>query len=291
MTEENTEYMSETEYRALEGYLYSTLLKTVSKNSAKHVKKINEPTEVMIFGTLVHMYILEPEKWEQKGYQVIPKFYPTSDETRQKYLGPTGSVSKNYALTKEGKTQKAKWIEKNDGNIITQEDLDAIYEMKNNMYQHSKGLFDLYLTGGRSEFPLIVEDFSVTVGDMIVNHPAKILVDHIKVFDHDVYLVDVKSCQDASLSKFQRDVWNFGYDIQAAFYVDVAKFVYPDHNIHFVWAATEKSDTHWFAFYEMSQKTYLEGKKKYVGAIIESVDYLNGKNVTGYQASTQLVML
>jgi hypothetical protein len=66
-------------------------------------------------------------------------------------------------------------------------------------------------------------------------------------------LVDAKKCIDASREGFKRRIAQFGYDLQAAFHLQVAQILELDIH-HFVFIAVEDEPPHAVGVYELSQK-------------------------------------
>lgn len=77
-------------------------------------------------------------------------------------------------------------------------------------------------------------------------------------------VIDGKSCQSASIEFFGRDVWNMGYCIQAAFYVDAFQIEFQtDEPPEFVWIAQEKSAPYLPALRRARQDHIEYGREQY----------------------------
>jgi hypothetical protein len=79
-------------------------------------------------------------------------------------------------------------------------------------------------------------------------------------------ILDVKSTLDASSSGFSRSIGKFGYDIQAAFYIDGVKAV-TGLELPFFYLAAEKTAPHAVAMYRASDAMVETGRKKYRAAL------------------------
>jgi homoserine acetyltransferase len=79
-------------------------------------------------------------------------------------------------------------------------------------------------------------------------------------------IVDLKDTQDARSDAFTRSVMNFGYDVQAALYVDVAAAI-DGMKRDFYWVAVEKDTPYAVAVYKASDEMLQRGREQYTRAI------------------------
>lgn len=133
-------------------------------------------------GTAIHELLLEPELFEQKYYLM-----PDIGDGR----------------TKEGKAQKAEHAKNANGKMLLEKDMiDAIYQ---NFKQNE--LAQKYC-----------------IGEVEVSHYTEFDGVDVRVrpdCKSANWISDIKTCQDNSPSAFRRDVYKWGYHLQAAFYSDV----------------------------------------------------------------------
>jgi exodeoxyribonuclease VIII len=94
--------------------------------------------------------------------------------------------------------------------------------------------------------------------------PRKALVDWMP--EELVALVDLKTSEDASPSAFARSVIQFGYDFQAAWYVDLFLAI-TGETPDFVWIVQEKDPPHLIATYKADAPTLARGRARYQRAI------------------------
>lgn len=79
-------------------------------------------------------------------------------------------------------------------------------------------------------------------------------------------ILDVKSTRDASITGFSRDIGKYGYDVQAAFYIDGIKAV-TGLELPFYFVPIEKDGPHEVAMYRASDDMVATGRKKYRAAL------------------------
>lgn len=203
--------MTEKEYRAHPAISRSELWKlNESPEKFRWFKDHPEkPTPALLFGQVVHKLLLEPDGFESE-FAVMPE------------------VDRR---TKAGREQYNAFMEANDGKgIITLEMFRVAWEMAEKAKQEP---FVAKLLKGEHEKPFFWTD-EVTQED------CKCRVDCITDIGGKPYVIDYKTCTDASNDAFMRDAIRFGYHVQAAMYSDGV-----EHNIGtkptFVFIAQEKT--------------------------------------------------
>jgi len=275
--------MSEKNYRAMDRtHIYSSLLKTIYSQSAKHLDKEREENDAFTFGTLAHMYILEPEKFKETTI-LQPEFNPISKEMKEKYKDGDA----NYNRTKECREQKEAFeASVGDKTVVSPSDMEKLEKMLTSIKNGNYDLYEEFLTGGKAEYT-IVNDFHEHNGKKF---PVKVRIDYF-IFRDTITIVDVKTTQNASEQSFRYDIRKYGYDIQAAFYMDVVKQKFPGHSVRFLWVAIEKLPPYAFGWYECSQETYKYGYDKYSSVMEEALNVLNGGVKKGYKAAYDIVAI
>jgi hypothetical protein len=98
-----------------------------------------------------------------------------------------------------------------------------------------------------------------------------------------LYLVDVKTCCDASIEGFARVIANLSYDVQAAFYIDGIRRVTGLTPKQFIFIAVEKDAPHMTAVYTASNEMIAIGREKYRGALQLLKWCTQHKHWPGYQ--------
>jgi hypothetical protein len=285
----NFPIISNEAYHGKKDYLNSSTLKTIYSKSDMHLGafKGNASTN---FGTLAHSYILEPESFA-KEYSVTPEFEPLSKEMKNKYVvtsvnDSVKEVDKNYGRTKEYREQKEAWEERNP-NAVSNSEIEKLIEMQTNI--EDGDLYKKFLTGGHAEASVFLDNFLTVLEDgREIRTKAKVRFDYVKEIDGVVYISDLKTCQEASPWSFRSSIYKFGYDIQGAFYLDVAS-QYFKKPVKFIFLASESEFPHACGWYMLSKETYEKGKHKYSSVIERAVNVMQGGKKRGYESSSKMM--
>lgn len=288
--------MNEQVYRDLDKtHVFSTMLKTLYSQSAKHLD-IRKDSSSFNFGRLSHMNVLEPERFEEETIEQ-PVFAPLSKEMKLKYAvtmvnGIVSEVHTDYGRTKECREQKELFEKESDGLlVVSKSDAERLKEMKAVLISENKPFYKSYIVDGESEATIVRNNFQC--GDM--SAPAKVRLDKLIIDDTFklITIVDYKTTQNASPHAFKYEVKKYGYEIQAAFYIDIVMDnpLYKDYKIDFIWLAQESLPPYNFGYYRCSEDTYLDGKHKYQSVFKTAVDILNGAKKEGYKASKEIVSI
>ena len=207
------ESMTNAEYRKKEGISASDLKKMVK--SMAHFKYYKDhPDEsdspALIFGRAIHKIVLEPYDF-QNEYIVSPKF---------------------DRRTKEGKEAYAKFQAEAEGKEVIDEELyQTILNMKEELYR-TPYVKKLLLGEHEKSFFWTDEQTSIK---------CKCRPDSVGKLGDEHIIIDYKSCNDAETSAFMRDAIKFGYDIQAAHYIEGMKAI-TGHDYRFVFVCQEKAE-------------------------------------------------
>lgn len=222
-------------------------LKLISKYSVYHFlnQQVKETTS-MAFGTAVHTALLEKDTFYDI-YYALPKI---------------GDLRK-----KENKELKKEEEQKAEGKILLSwEDHEKIKHIiqnfkKNKLAQHyCKGECEL------SHY-LKYDDVDVRVRPDVVNHVGG-------------FISDVKTCQDASPQAFRRDVFKWGYHIQAAFYMDML-------NINtFKFICVEVNHPYTVVVHTLNNDFIDLGRKQWKQALLDWKHYLIDNEVRLYHSET-----
>lgn len=223
----NEEYHSE--YRI---YLSSSDLRKLLRSPAHYRAPSAPSSPAQEFGTLAHECVLESELWKAR-------------------CRPAPKIDRR---TKEGKAL-AEWQQSQEaqhGIKYVPEDLYYQVEALAGSVQSSVGPTS-FLTEGVAELSGFTE---------INGQPIRIRPDYLK----DDVIVDLKTTHDARVEAFSRSVFTFGYDVQAALYVDAAKAI-DGKQRRFIWIVVEKEAPYGVCIYECSQEILARGRKLYNQAI------------------------
>lgn len=182
-----------------------------------------KPTPALLFGSLYHTAILEPELLQQL-YAIVPKDAPKRPtriqrEAKKPSLETLEAIHwwDQFEARTEGKT------------IVDVADIMRCQEMRHAMMQNLACRNALEQHRIYTEASLFWEDSHT--GVKCRARPDIIRADGI--------IVDPKTCADASEEAFQRAAWNYGYYRQAAMYLDGWEAVSGEKPKAFVFIAQE----------------------------------------------------
>ena len=218
----------------------------VSPMHYKEAEKVEE-TEAMIFGSAYHCYILEPEKFEDE-------FYIFNDQPiYEKLIGEGYQSPRSTKAYKEWAENEANSV--GDRKSISLQVYDSIKKMKERLFSHFYAR--MLLTNGRAEI-----GFTGTIETQFGTVNAKFKPDYIKDVKH--LIVDLKTCQDASVDGFTRNAAEYDMHIQAAFYADLlSKIEGEGREFTFIFIAQEKKAPYAFNIFEASQQFISQGRYEY----------------------------
>lgn len=222
------------QYHADQSIGHSGILKLLK--SPAHLRETLDhpqpPTPAMAFGTAVHTYVFEPDR----------------------FSGEFALTEKFDRRTKEGKEAAAWFEQENQGKtLITSDELATLTLIRAAVHAH-QGAARL-LQQGEAEL-------SAFWIDPVTGIACRCRPDWF----NETAIVDLKSCIDASSRGFSRTIANLGYDIQAAFYIDGIQRV-TGMELPFLFVAVEKEAPHAVAVYRADPEIIEVGRKKYQAAL------------------------
>lgn len=207
----------------------STGIVKLRKSPAHYQVYINEPhveTPARLLGKLIHSAILEPESF--KKFAFIPEKFDRR--------------------TKEGKESYNEFMAENHSNtIVSKEHYETILGILEACYKHP--LASKLLKGGKNEI-------SGFWRDPITDVKCKMRID--KLLDNDV-IIDLKSCEDASLSGFRASINKYLYHIQSSFYLEGLGNIKQKLFSNFVHFAVEKSAPYGIGIYTLDDVSLAAG--------------------------------
>lgn len=211
--------------------LGASQIKTILKNPYEYLFPKQKSGAQFSIGSAVHKLILEAHDFD-KEFAVAPE------------------VNKR---TKEGKASFAAFEEAAAGKtVLSHDDHTLSKSCADSVLQHEEA--KVFLSDGAAEM-----SFFGKINDV----PVKCRPDYYRP-DLGI-VVDVKTTQDASPDGFIKDVANFGYYIQAAFYLDVLKSLgYPAHKFLFI--VVEKKEPFMVGMYELDPVALDFGRDEYLRA-------------------------
>ena len=246
--------MTETDYRAIDAVSQSVL--KLYKTSPAHGRaaELEEKKFKRHFniGHAGHQAILEPMRFRENT-AIIPDEMPDS----KGQMKPTNKSMSSYKA----------WEAANEGKLIlSAEERDHVVEMMMSVHRHPLG--GAYLGMGKSEVSafaemqvMFIEQFT---GDTL-HRPVKVKArfDWLHSIDGiEPFILDIKTTQDASRTGFQKSISNFGYHIQAAFYLKIARLCgYPATCFKIL--AVEKEPPFATALYTISEHAIEIGTREF----------------------------
>lgn len=212
-----------------------------------------EDTKALILGSAIHCAVFE------------------SADFKNRYIGAPEGVDRR---TKEG---KAVWadLESSGKTILTATDHETVTNTARSVLDHPTA--QKLIRNGHPELTLFSE---------LEGIETKCRMDYYIPG----VIIDLKTTEDASPSGFARSVANYGYDIQAAWYLDCCEAA--DFNAHtFIFIVVEKSAPHAVALYELDIQSIETGRAKYRKAIEIYKNCIDTGNWPGYSEAIEMVSL
>ena len=212
--------------------------------------QLKKESDSLTFGSIYDCLLFEPEKFDERF------FIFNDDEIIASIGGKNPRATKQYKEWKEGVmsgSTKKQLVSIDDHNMA----VDMIIRLE------ECGLRDTYLSG----------DFQVEFNSFIGEVPVRGFLD----VKNEHFITDSKSTR--SISGFGRDVYTFGYDIQAFIYTSV----FPGRE--YFWVAQEKSYPYLPALVRASEETIQRGGRKFEDAVNRIQSYLmSDESTTSYFA-------
>lgn len=196
-----------------------------------------ESTPQMDLGKLVHLAVLEPERFAAEV--VVP---PKGDGRR-----------------KEVKAARAEFYAANEGKTFAdQETFEQVKAMAESVFAHETA--GKFFTGeGDNEVSILWEDGTHSMR-------CKARIDQVKSVDGWPIVADLKTSRNASLREFERSIYTFGYHVQAVHYLAGmdALFPIPDSEPfrRFVFFVVESEPPYCCAKYELDERALDKGEQK-----------------------------
>lgn len=266
-------------YHDQTSYISSSAIKRICKQSVLHHLEAARPTgNALTVGSALHTLVLEPELFLNE--------FLVLDEVINK-------------RTKVGKATLARWhatAAETNRDILEKSDYEMICKMKTSVEKCA--INKHMIANSEIEKSFYVDDFHgcrvrirpdaycASPDETVAGAPTK------------PYVMDLKSCQDASPRAFKGDMYKYGYHIQAAFYLDVLSYTckawaahkgLPDFPVFndFYFMAVEKKRPYATQLYKLSDQLVADGRQKYLKALRLWKHFLETNEVTGYHYENQ----
>lgn len=205
--------------------------------------KPNEPTASMVFGTVVHTLVLQPDLADSMVI-AVPDDAPKRPTSAQRNAKKPSFEALSAIEFWDGFNERAA------GKIILSgEDFDRARRTADAVHAHPAAR--ALLNGALREISLFWEDADTGV-------PVKCRYD---IWNREIG-GDLKTCQSAHPDDFAKDIAKFLYHLQGALYWSGAehRLATPDG---FVFIAAESDQPHFVAVYELDQPSLLAGGALY----------------------------
>ena len=233
--------MTEREYNALPGVRRSTLFH-MAKSPAHYKWASENPTKdtpALLFGRAFHAAVLQPEEFTN-GFAIMP------------------AVDRR---TKAGRELYDKIVAESAGKeMLSQDDYDRIIAMREAIKQSPAASM---LIGGDRETCYQWTDADTGI-------MCKCRTDAEATLDKR-YIVDIKTCTDASTKTFNRDAIKYGYDLQVGLYCEGVRAV-TGEECGFIFIAIEKTPPYAINILQADEQMMMRGKdlfREYIGLVAE----------------------
>lgn len=201
-------------------------------------RQMEKETPALIFGRLLHSFAFEPET-VPKNYVIKPYFDLRSKQAKADY--------QEFLMLNKGKT------------IVTDEQFDLAQVLIRSVKQHPAANLLLNDPDGMKEYRI---DFIHPE----TGTPAKAKMDFYS--EKTGFIIDLKSTDDASPAEFGKSVWNYRYDVQAAWYLDAFESYFGEPARGFIFVAVEKTEPFEVAVYVATQEIIEVGRNRYMPDLI-----------------------
>jgi len=221
-------------------------------------------TEAQAIGHAIHVAILEPERFA-KSFDVMP------------YLGKRQS---SIVRAEEDKYRK----ERPEITFLDVADHKLCLALRDATWAHPAAKEILSSPG--------VNELSAVWNDRETGVVCKGRQDRFGSWGGWPTLVDLKSTEDASRGAFSRSIHKYGYDQQAACYLDGFDVLSPfEGDRRYVLLAVEKAPPYAIAVYELDQDSIAAGRRKYRAHLEEYARCLESGQWPGLGDGADLISL
>jgi len=273
--------ISDEEYFAISTHVNASTLKELYRKSPKHYQagldNPEEPHRALTLGSAIHSLVLEGVDHFIENYVVMPEFEPTEIDKKTNKVKPKTSGWRN---TKDYKEQKAQFLKHNyKKTVLDQEEYDLCHSVNKAVVESP---YYYAIEQGACE---------VTVLSKTRGMDSKAKFDILLNFEDEVIIMDLKTTKDASPEAFTKSVFNYDYDLAAAWYMETLLSLpeYSEKTIRFQWLAVEKQAPFSVCCYEASSEVLMNGRAKCSKALVKYKEWLAVGGQSGYPAESEIV--
>ncbi len=252
--------ISNEEYHASAGISRSGILEF--KKSPKHFwhKYINPAyvskpaTPALLFGSAVHCYILEPEKF-RKEYFISEK-------------------NPHHGSSTLGKAYKADMLERSAGKILLEmEDFNEIVRMADVLQSDPQA-------------NQLISDAQYEKSIYWIDPATQLLCKVRPDIMHNNFIVDLKTTNDASYREFQRSFYNYGYHLQLAMMHEAIMHTQDKYMSNFIDLAIEKTEPYAYAIYPIDESAIEQGLNEFHLYLSQMKECFDKNNWPSYKTQT-----
>ena len=264
-------YQPDPDYRKTEGISQSAMKELLI--SPAHYQAAYGPnaeprfaTAAMTWGLALHGRVLEPEKFDNL-------FYDRSKKPKEPTVGELKEMATEMGLDFKSTIKKAElealiWPEgkkKDNRTSLDPKDFDNVVRAAEALRTHDI-TGDWFCPGQENyrEFNEVSLYIKNELGQTLKGRFDRLLLDEE---NKKVTILDLKTTQSAALKDFQKSVANFSYDLQAAWYINLAQKCWPGFDVEFLFVAIEKKAPFGISVFRASPGLILNGQKKMAKAL------------------------
>lgn len=220
-------------------------------------------TPEQIIGQVTHTAVFQPHQLMECCY-VKPSTYEDDKGNVKKWNG-------NATYCRE-------WVATHtDRPVLSAKHIGEIFAMRDHVRAHPGAA--LSLKEGEAEVSMFCEDAET---GLQLKGRADWLSGNA--------IVDLKTCVDASRGGFSKLIARMGYDLQAAYYLDIAKVLGLNKEI-FIFIAVEKKPPFAVATWQLTEEGIATGRSKYRRLLTRYMECVSSEKWPGYSSNIEFIDL
>lgn len=243
-----------------------TQLKHLAKSAAhlrQYVDHPEPPTDEQKLGTVEHVALFQSNLLMECCY-VKPSVYE-DDKGKEKKWNGNATYCKEWAASHT------------DRPILSAKHIGEVFAMRDSIRKHPGAA--LILKEGNAEVSLFCEDSDTGL-------QLKCRCDWLS----GTTIADLKTCIDASKNGFSKLVARLGYDIQAAYNLDIANVLGLKKEV-FIFIAVEKKPPFAVAAYQLKEEAIAVGRSKYRRLLARYQECVSTEKWPGYSPNIEFLDL
>jgi len=228
-----------------------------------HKKK----TDALGYGAMIDAFVLDYDRFEIKFVARPNKYLNDKDEEKKWNNNSNTCKAWNAVQAKSGKT------------VISTSDFDVCMDAQKALLDDE--IINSFLESSDYQVMIVAEWHDEKTGLVI---PLKCLIDIVPKKDSQFkhYLGDLKTCRTACLGQWAREVFNYGYHIQGAFYLDMYESATGEVRNCFAHVLQESYEPFEVGRRGLDEEFIELGAQKYTEAIEKYCECLKSKTFGGY---------